>query len=143
MDQQNDTTKPGAILQAMLGKDNFSAWLGLVVDEYREGYCRLHFTVNASMLNGFHIVHGGILFSAADSAFAFACNSHGLISVALDAHISFIKAAKEGDVLTVEAKEIHTGNKTSFYDISIINQSGIIATFKGTAYRTSRTVIPA
>jgi len=129
------------ILEVMLEKDNYSKWIGIIVDEYRAGYCRLHYTIREEMLNGFGIVHGGIVFSAADSAFAFACNSQGQLSVALDVHISFIKAARAGEVLTVEAKEIHTGNKTSFYDISIINeQAQIVAVFKGTAYRTGRPV---
>jgi len=94
------------------------------------------------MLNGFSIVHGGIVFAASDSAFAFACNSQGIISVALDVHITFIRSAKEGDILTVEAKEVHTGNKTSFYDITTTNQDGVlIATFRGTAFRTGKSLI--
>src|ERR1700759_3125392 len=105
------------ILKNILVKDNFSKWMGIEVDEYREGYCKLHYTVKEDMLNGFSIVHGGIVFSGSDSAFAFACNSHGQLSVALDVHISFIRAGKAGDIMAVEAKEIHTGNKTSFYDI--------------------------
>ena len=130
------------ILKTMLAADQFSKWLGIVVDEYREGYCRLHYAVKEEMLNGFGIVHGGAVFAAADSAFAFACNSHGVLSVALDVHISFIRSAKAGDILTVEAKEIHTGNKTSFYDITTTNEAGdVVAMFKGTAYRTSRTVV--
>jgi acyl-CoA thioesterase len=130
------------ILKTMFDKDLFSQWLGIVVDEYREGYCRLHYTIRDEMLNGFAIVHGGIVFSAADSAFAFACNSHGRISVALDVHISFINAAKAGDVLTVEAKEVHTGNKTSFYDVTTTKDNGeIISVFKGTAYRTGKNVV--
>lgn len=125
----------------MFSKDAFSKWLGIIVDEYREGYCRLHFTITDDMLNGFGIVHGGILFSASDSAFAFACNSHGRISVALDAHISFIKAATSGETISVEAMEVHTGNKTSFYNISARNEAGdIIAMFKGTAFRTEKKV---
>ena len=129
------------ILSTMLAKDNFSKWLGIDIDEYKEGYCRLHFTVREEMLNGFGIVHGGIVFSAADSAFAFACNSHGRVSVALDVHISFIKSAAAGQVLTVEAKEIHTGNRTSFYDITVMNeQNGMVAVFKGTAFRTDKQV---
>src|SRR5437016_14035462 len=94
--KQHLPSEPGPgtalVLKTMLDKDNFSKWLGIVVDEYREGYCRLHFTIREEMLNGFGIVHGGIVFSAADSAFAFACNSHGQLSVALDVHISFINA---------------------------------------------------
>jgi len=134
----SDTKK---ILSTMLAKDNFSKWMGIVVDEYKEGYCRLHYTITADMLNGFGIVHGGIIFSGADSAFAFACNSHGILSVALDVHITFIRAAKAGDMMTVTAKEIHTGNKTSFYDITTTtDKSEIVSVFKGTAYRTGKPV---
>jgi acyl-CoA thioesterase len=94
------------------------------------------------MLNGFGIIHGGALFAAADSAFAFACNSHGRLSVALDVSITFTKAATEGEVLTVEAKEVHLGNKTSLYDIITRNEKGeVIAVFKGTAYRTSKNIV--
>ncbi len=125
----------------MLDKDNFSKWMGIVVDEYREGYCKLHYTITEEMLNGFGIVHGGIVFSGADSAFAFACNSHGVLSLALDVHISFIRAAKAGDRMIVEAEEIHTGNKTSFYNVTTKNDAGeIVAMFKGTAYRTGKPV---
>lgn len=135
----NDTKK---ILAAMLEKDTFSKWLGVQVDEYREGYCKLHYTIRADMLNGFGMVHGGIIFSAADCAFAYACNSHGQISVALDVHISFIRAVKERAVLTVEASEIHTGNKISFYNITVTDEQGkIISMFKGTAYRTGKQVL--
>ena len=133
---------PNLVLTTMLAKDNFTKWLGIVVDEYRLGYCRLHYTVKEEMLNGFGTVHGGILFSAADSAFAFACNSHGKLSVALDANISFISSVKEGETLTVEAKEIHIGNKTGFYDVITTNNSGsIVAVFKGTSYITSRFIL--
>ena len=133
---------PNLVLTAMLAKDNFTKWLGIVVDEYRLGYCRLHYTVIDEMLNGFGTVHGGILFSAADSAFAFACNSHGKLSVALDANISFISSVKAGETLTVEAKEIHLGNKTGFYDVVTTNTSGaIVAFFKGTSYITSRFIL--
>ena len=132
---------PKKVLETMLAKDNFTKWLGIVVDEYKEGYCKLHYTIREEMLNGHSIVHGGIVFSGADSAFAFACNSHGRVSVALDVHISFIDAALPGDVLTVESKEVHTGHKISFYDVTTKNQNGkIVAMFKGTAYRTSKSV---
>lgn len=126
----------------MLGQDYFSQWLGIIVDEYKVGYCKLHFTIREEMLNGFGIVHGGILFSAGDSAFAFACNSHGRLSVALDVTISFIKAAAVGEVITVIAQEVHAGNKTGFYDITITNgNKETIAIFKGTSYRTSKNVV--
>lgn len=133
--------KSQQILEKMLENDAFSRWLGLVVDDITEGGCRLHYTVKPNMLNGFHIIHGGVLFSASDSAFAFACNSHGRMSVALDVSITFTKAAKLGEVLTVEAKEVYLGNKTSVYDIITRNeQAEIVAVFKGTAYRTSKNI---
>lgn len=135
----SDTQK---ILSTMLDNDNFSKWLGIVVDEYSEGYCKLHYTITTDMLNGFSSVHGGIIFSAADSAFAFACNSQGILSVALDVHITFIRAAKTGDVMSVTAKEIHTGNKTSFYDVTTTNSNGeVVSVFKGTAYRTGKQIL--
>ena len=138
MTNDSRLTTTSQILATMLEKDNFSRWLGITVDEYREGYCKLHFTIRDEMLNGFGIVHGGIIFSGADSAFAFACNSHGRLSVALDVHISFIRACASGDLVIIEAREVHTGYKTSFYDITITKAGGeIVAMFKGTAYRTS------
>jgi acyl-CoA thioesterase len=135
-------TKVEQIKEKMLANDAFSKWLGIEIDEIREGYCRLHYTVRAEMLNGFDIVHGGVVFSAADSAFAFACNTQGRISVALDVHVNFIRAAKIGDVLYVEAKELYSGFKTGVYDIITTNAGGeIVSSFKGTAYRTSREVL--
>lgn len=129
------------VLHTMLDKDNFSRWLGIEIDEYRECYCKLHFTITDDMLNGFGIVHGGIIFSASDSAFAFACNSQGRLSVALDVHINYMRSAKTGDKMTVEAVEVHTGNKTSFYRVTTTNEPGeVVAVFNGTAYRTSRDV---
>ena len=129
------------VLSAMLEKDHYSKWLGIIVDEHREGYCRLHFVVREEMLNGFGIAHGGIVFSAADSAFAFTCNSHGRLSVALDVTISFVRTTTAGETLTVEAKELHNGNKTGFYDITVVNeQQELVALFKGTAYRTGKMI---
>ena len=132
---------PEEVLEIMLKRDRFTEWLGLKVDEHTMGYCKLHFMVTDIMLNGFGNIHGGILFSASDSAFAFACNSHGIITVALDVSISFARPAKSGDLLTVEANEIYLGNKIGIYDIRTTNEKGeLVALFKGTAYRTSKEV---
>ena len=127
----------------MLAKDRFTEWLGIIIDEHKEGYCKLHFTVRDEMLNGFDIAHGGIVFAAADSAFAFACNGQGRLTVALDVSISFVKTATAGDELFIEARELHAGNKTGFYDVRVTNKDHeIVALFKGTAYRTDRMVCP-
>jgi len=132
---------PKEVLQRMLQHDKFTEWLGLKVDAVDTGYCKLHYTVKEEMLNGFHSIHGGVLFSAADSAFAFACNSHGMLTVALDVSISFTRAVKTGELLVVEAKELHSGNKTGVYDVRTTNQHGeLVAWFKGTAYRTSKKI---
>jgi acyl-CoA thioesterase len=138
---QKQKTSPEDVLTSMLQKDRFSKWLGLQIDEYRKGYCKLHYTINQMMLNGFENVHGGVLFSAADSALAFASNSHGNIAVALDVSITFTRPAKLGDYLTVEAIELYLGNKTGLYDIRTTNQQGeLVALFKGTVYRTTKEI---
>lgn len=125
----------------LLKRDSFTRWLGLEIDKVDAGYCKLHFTVKADMLNGFESIHGGVLFSASDSALAFAANSHGSIAVALDVSITFTRPAKEGDLLYVEAVETHLGNKTAVYDIRTRNAANeLVALFKGTVYRTGKEI---
>lgn len=132
---------PKEILATMTKRDEFSRWLGLQIDEIGIGYCKLHYTVKKEMLNGFEKIHGGVVFSAADSAFAFACNSHGIITVALEVSITFTRSANIGEVLFVEAKELYVGSKTGLYDIRTTNSEGeLVALFKGTAYRTGKEV---
>jgi len=127
-----------AVKNLMLRHDAFSQWLGLEVEEVGPGYCRLHFTVRPEMLNGFGILHGGVTFSAADSAFALACNSHGRQSVGLTATIDYLEAGKLDDVITVETREEGLKHKVGVYQIRLTNQHGtLLALFKGTAYRTS------
>lgn len=139
MEEQSHS--PEQVLAVMLERDQFTQWMGLKIDEIRAGYCKLHYIVREDMLNGFEKVHGGILFSAADSAFAFACNSHGRITVALDVSVTFIRPAKAGDRLIVEAKEVFLGDNTSVYDVRTTDKDGtIVSLFKGTAYRTSHIV---
>ena len=93
------------IYKKMMEKDYFTQWLGLQLDAISDGYCKMHFELKRDMLNGFESVHGGILFSASDSVFAFACNSHGWHAVALEVSISFTKPAKEGDMLLVHGSK--------------------------------------
>jgi len=142
MKEQNNITPQQAVAK-MLAHDKFTEWMGIVIDKIELGYCKLHYTVKDDMLNGFSIIHGGVLFAASDSAFAFACNTHGYITVALEVSISFTRSATTGELLTVEAKEIHMGNKTGVYEIRTTNEKGeLLALFKGTAYRTSRHIEP-
>lgn len=122
--------------------DLFSQWLGIEVLDIREGYSKIKMTVRPEMINGFGIVHGGIAFSLADSAFAFACNNRNVLSVALDTSINFTKPVHVGDVLIAEAKELHNGRSTGLYHITIINQHDhVVALFKGTCYRTNKALI--
>src|SRR5664279_4768473 len=98
--------------------------------------------VRCEMMNGLHIIHGGIAFSLADSSFAFACNSRNNLSVALDTSINFLKPVHVDDVLTAEAKELHHGKSTGLYHINIMNQKDhLVAQFKGLCYRTDKSLI--
>ena len=130
------------VVEQMMKDDKFSQWLGISVIEIKEGYSKIKMTIREEMINGFGIVHGGIPFSFADSAFAFACNNRNNLSVALDVNISFTKAVNVGDELIAEAKEVHTGRSTGVYLITISNQHDQqIALFKGTCFRTGKTLI--
>jgi acyl-CoA thioesterase len=129
------------VVTHLMEKDFFSKWLGIEILNIKEGYSKIQMTIRKEMLNGFGIVHGGITFSLADSAFAFACNNRNNLSLALDTSINFIKPAHVGDVLTAEANEIHNGKSTGLYHISITNQNDhTIALFKGTCFRTEKNV---
>lgn len=131
------------VVAHMMKNDLFSQWLGVQVMDVKEGYSKIKMTVREEMINGFGIVHGGIAFSLADSAFAFACNNRNVLSVALDTAINFLKPVHVGDVLTAEAKEIHNGKSTGLYHISISNQKDhVVAIFKGTCFRTDKKLIP-
>ncbi|SNC66019.1 acyl-CoA thioesterase [Hymenobacter gelipurpurascens] len=131
-----------AVKELMLQHDAFSRWLGLEVEAVGPGYCRLHFRVRPDMVNGFGALHGGVMFSAADSAFAFACNSHGRQSVGLTVTINYLEAGKVDDIITVEAREESLKHKIGVYQVRATNQDGaVLALFKGTAYRTSNEVL--
>lgn len=122
--------------------DAFSQWLGIQVLKVEEGYSKVQMTLREEMLNGFGVIHGGITFSLADSAFAFACNNRNNLSMALDTSINFTKPTSPGDVLTAEAKELHNGRSTGLYLITVTNQRNEqVALFKGTCFRTGKPLI--
>ena len=131
-----------SVVDHMMENDFFSQWMGVQVLEVREGYSKIRMSIRKEMVNGFGIVHGGIPFSLADSAFAFACNNRNNLSVALDVNIVFTKAVNVGDVLTAEAKEFHNGRSTGVYLITVSNQrEEQIAFFKGTCFRTGKALL--
>ena len=127
------------IVDAMMDKDYFSQWLGIERLEDGEGRSILRMTVRREMLNGFGIAHGGITYSLADSAFAFASNSRGRHAVSIETSISHTEKVKEGDVLTAEAVEEKLSYKIANYRITVTNQDGnIVGLFKGIVYRSSK-----
>lgn len=135
-------SSPQQVVAHMMQNDLFSQWLGIEVVEIKEGYSKIKMTVRKEMINGFGIVHGGVAFSLADSAFAFACNNRNNLSVALDTSINFLKPVHVDDRLTAEAKELHNGRSTGLYHISIYNQNDhLVAQFKGTCYRTGKPLV--
>ncbi len=134
---------PGAVFHKMMETDYFSQWMNIRLEEIGAGKCRLRMEVRKEMLNGFGIIHGGVTFALADSTLAFASNSHNRLSVSLNVAMSYVKSAKEGDVLVATATEQVLGGKTGTYDVEVVNRSSgqKIALFRGTVYRTSKEVI--
>ncbi|MEY4856230.1 MAG: phenylacetic acid degradation protein [Gemmatimonadota bacterium] len=126
------------LVSTLMARDRFSQWLGIEVLEAAFGKSVLRMTVRDEMVNGFGTSHGGILFSLADSAFAFATNACGVLSVAIDCTVSFPLAVRPGDVLTATAIEQTTTKRLAFVDVTVRNQDDAIAGhFRGTVYRTA------
>ncbi len=127
------------VVDKMYNSDWFSQWLGIERVEIKPGRCVLKMKIRKEMLNGFAIAHGGITYSLADSALAFASNSHGRMSVSIETSISHVISLKEGDEITAVAEEKSITNKLGIYDIKITSQENkVVALFKGTVYRTSK-----
>ncbi len=121
-----------AAAEVMWRDDNASKWLGMKVEEVRPGYARLSMTVTPNMVNGHDLCHGGLIFTLADSTFAFACNSHNQRAVAAGCSIEFLAPAFLGDVLTAEGVEQALRGRTGVYDMKVTNQKNeLIAVFRG------------
>jgi acyl-CoA thioesterase len=121
---------------AMYPDDHAARSLGIVIADVGPGRCTASMTVRQDMLNSFGMCHGGFVTSLADSAFAYACNSHGGMTVAAGFDAEFVKAARLGDVLTAEALERSQAGRLGLYDVSVRNQHGeIVAFLRGRSYR--------
>jgi acyl-CoA thioesterase len=121
-----------AVGEAMYERDRASQTLGMVLEEVRPGYARVRMTVRAEMLNGHGTCHGGLVFTLADSAFAFACNSRDVLTVAAGCSIEFLAPAREGDELVAEARERSLQGRTGVYDVDVTRAGGdLVATFRG------------
>src|SRR6266545_5447082 len=130
------------VAAGMYARDRASQAMGMQISSIGPGYAELTMTVRADMLNGHAICHGGFIFTLADSAFAYACNSANLNTVASGCGIDFLAPAREHDVLTALAQERSTSGRTGVYDIGVSNQRGeAIALFRGKSYRIKGHVI--
>jgi len=130
---------PREIVNQLMNKDRFSQWLGIRVLDISLGSCTCSMTVRKDMLNGFGILHGGVVFAMADSVLAFASNSRGKLSLALKVSISFLRRVGVGEILMATANEEYLGDKTGLYRIYIVNEKQEkVAVFDGTVYRTNR-----
>lgn len=130
---------PNDIVDRMFNNDPFSKWLGIERIQDGAGVSILRMTVRKEMLNGFNAAHGGITYSLADSALAFASNGHGIQSMSIETSISHTTKVFEGDVLTAIAKELSLSSRICVYQVEVSNQNNeIVALFKGTVYRTSK-----
>lgn len=129
--------------RTMLERDPTSRGLGMTLDEIRPGYARMSMKVRDDMLNGHATCHGGYIFMLADSAFAFACNSHNFNTVGAGCTIDYLAPGRPGDVLVAEAVEQALQGKTGVYDIAVTDQDGrTIALFRGKSHRINGTLVP-
>ncbi|MBL7919257.1 MAG: hotdog fold thioesterase [Bacteroidia bacterium] len=129
------------IVTTMMANDYFSQWLGITILKQSEGTCKLTLTIRKDMLNGFGIAHGGITYSLADSALAFASNSKGRKSVSIETSISHIISLKENDEIIADAFCETETEKLGHYKINVFlknDPSKIVALFKGIVYKTSK-----
>jgi len=129
--------------KTMYERDPASQALGMTLDAIRPGYARMRMRVREDMLNGHGTCHGGFIFTLADSAFAFACNSHNLVTVGAGCTIDYLAPGRLGDVLVAEATEQALAGKTGVYDVVVTDAEGRrIALFRGKSHRVSGEVVP-
>jgi acyl-CoA thioesterase len=132
-----------ATAEAMYSADACSRALGLELLEVRPGYARMRMTVRADFLNGHQICHGGLIFTLADSTFAFACNTYNINTVASGCSIEFLRPVREADVLSAEAVEQTLSGRTGIYDIRVTNSAGeTVAMFRGKSAQIKGSLIP-
>jgi phenylacetic acid degradation protein PaaD len=132
-----------AAADAMWARDRASQALGMTLEEVRPGYARLKMRVRPDMLNGHDLCHGGLLFALADSAFAFACNSYGVVTLAAGCSIEFLAPAREGDELVAVAEERVREGRSGVYDVDVRLADGtLLASFRGRSAETRERLVP-
>lgn len=138
MAQQSDADQLARrCAEQMWSDDKASKALGMVLESVSEGHATLSMLVREDMVNGHDICHGGLIFSLADSSFAFACNSQNQVAVASGGNIDYVLPAHKGDRLTASAAMIHQGKRNGIYDVRVTNQDDrLVAQFRGRSART-------
>ena len=134
---KNEQLVAERVVAGMMAKDLFSQWLGISIVDFGPRKATVRATVRPEMVNGFGVAHGGIAFAIADSAFAFACNTHGKVTMSIENSITYPAAVAVGDVLTAIAEAEGESNKISYYRVVVRNQKDeVVALFRGTAFKT-------
>ena len=131
------------VVAAMTAKDAFSRRMGMKVVEVRPRAATVRMVVTGEMLNGFGVCHGGVTFALADSALAFASNTHGAVTMSIESSITYPKGIREGDVLIAAAEEESGTNRLAFYKVTVRRAAGdVVALFRGTVYKTNTPFFP-
>jgi acyl-CoA thioesterase len=129
------------VAAAMWADDAASKALGMTLEHVAPGTARLSMTVRADMVNGHDLCHGGLIATLADSAFAFACNSHGTVTVASGFEIDLLEPARLGDLLVAEAREVALRGRSGIYDVTIRRGDTVVAEFRGRSRSLGRPVL--
>ena len=130
-----------ALAGALLAGDAFTRWLGAELVAVAPGQCTLRMRVRDEMVNGFGVAHGAIVFALADSAMAFASNTHGTVTVSVENSVSYPQPVRAGDLLTATAEEESASARLAFYRVVVRSAGGaVVALFRGTVYRTKKTL---
>ena len=137
MTARDDQQLAERVVSSMMEKDAFSHSLGIEVVDVRPRAATVRLTVRADMVNGFGVCHGGVPFSLADSALAFASNTHGRVTVSIENTITYPKRIEVGDVLTASAEEESATNKLGFFRVTVRRSDEVVALFRGTVYKTN------
>ena len=135
---ESDQALAERLVKAMLARDAFSQWLGITLLQVAPGSACIAMTVRDDMVNGFGVCHGGVTFSLADSALAFASNTHGRVTVSIDNSITYPAAVHVGDFLTAQAEQESASKRLAFYRVTVRRDQEAVALFRGTVYRTDK-----
>lgn len=127
--------------EVMWSTDAASKALGMVVEHVAPGRARVSMEVRSDMVNGWDLCHGGLIASLADSAFALACNTHGVVTVASGFQIEFLEAGRLGDVLVADAREVSRRGRSGVYDVTVRRGETVIAEFRGRSRALGRRIV--